>query len=334
MSEEAGFAKISIEELGLKQGDLAPFDLFVFLHASGRHHPIVKQGERLDETHWANLLRLQGTNLFVKEIGLKEWQSRQAPRPDQILASIKKPAFRGEVLGDEAKERLQGLYNALVQSPNDSVNFSDKLGEMSDSLLDVLVPEARDAKTSILQQLRHMHLMNHAAAITTLAMLTALANGFESRTAFSNLAFACLLMDAGMVDLSEKEIQTYYRKRSELPSHVMDRIRLHPMKSGQMLQGMKDLNETVVQLVLLHHELHNGKGYHRGIRTGNVSPLARNLSFAVDLCEHIKGAELRDERITLGQAIAQLAEKGVEIHDRRHGADISTKLCEYLNIKS
>jgi HD-GYP domain-containing protein (c-di-GMP phosphodiesterase class II) len=200
-------------------------------------------------------------------------------------------------------------------------------------LLDLLVPEARDAKSSILQQLRHIHLMNHAAAISSLVMLTALANGFESRTAFSNLAFACLLMDAGLVDVSEKELLTYYKNRTELPAHVMDRIRLHPMKSSQMLQGMKDVNEAVQQLVLLHQELHNGKGYHRGLRTGSVSPLARNLAFAVDLYEHIKGAELRGEKLTIAQAIVLLSERGAAVHDRRHGADISTKLQEYLNLK-
>jgi HD-GYP domain-containing protein (c-di-GMP phosphodiesterase class II) len=334
MSETESFVKVSVADLALKKGDVAPFDLYVFLHASGRHHSIVKRGEVIEETHWFNLLRLQDSNLFVKEEPVfLDWRAKRKARVEEVLASIKKPVFHGEVLGDEAKEKLQAIYAGLLTTPAAGKDICAALQEMSDSLLDLLVPEARDAKSSILQQLRHIHLMNHAAAISSLAMLTALANGFESRTAFSNLAFACLLMDAGLVDVSEKELLTYYKNRTELPSHVMDRIRLHPMKSAQMLQGMKDISEAVQQLVLLHQELHNGKGYHRGLRTGSVSPLARNLAFAADLYEHIKGAELRGEKLTLAQSIVLLSERGVQAHDRRHGADISTKLQEYLNLK-
>jgi HD-GYP domain-containing protein (c-di-GMP phosphodiesterase class II) len=198
--------------------------------------------------------------------------------------------------------------------------------------METLVPETRDAKSMILQQLRHIHLMNQAAAISSLAILVALSNGFESRTAFSNLSFACLLMDAGLVELSEKEIETYYRNRTELPSHVMDRIKMHPLKSTQMVAGVKEANEAVMQLIMSHHELHNGRGYHRGVRTGSLSPLARNLAFAVDLYEYIKGSELRKEKSSLAQAILILSEKGVPMHERRHSAEISAKLGEYLKL--
>lgn len=335
MSDSKEFAKVSLGDLDLKKGDLAPFDLYVFLHASGRHHAIVKRGERIDDAHWANIVRLQDSNLFVRDDSFYlEWKTKQPPKSHALLASLKKPIFRSEVLGDEAKDTLKIIYSSLTEASLNSKEISATLTELSDSLLDVLVPEARDAKSTILQQLRHLHLMNHAAAISSLAILTALANGFESRTAFSNLAFACLLMDAGLVDVSEKDLLTYYRNRTELPSHIMERIRLHPMKSTQMLQGMKEINETVQQLVLLHHELHNGKGYHRGVRTGGTSPLSRNLTFAVDLYEQIKGAELRGEKVSLGHSIQVLCEKNTEIQDRRHGAEISTKLVEYLKLRT
>jgi len=335
MSDSKEFAKVSLGDLDLKKGDIAPFDLYVFLHASGRHHPIVKRGERIDDNHWANIVRLQDSNLFVRDDNFySDWKTKQPPRADQLLAALKKPIFKGEVIGDEAKSTLKNIYMALAQPSINTKEISAAFAQLSDALLDVLVPEARDAKSSILQQLRHIHLMNHAAAISSLAMLTALANGFESRTAFSNLAFACLLMDAGLVDVPEKDLLTYYKNRTELPSHVMDRIRLHPMKSAQMLQGMKEINETVQQLVLLHHELHNGKGYHRGLRTGSTSPLSRNLAFAVDLYEHIKGAELRGEKVSLGHSIQVLSEKNTEVQDRRHGVEICTKLMEYLNLRT
>jgi response regulator RpfG family c-di-GMP phosphodiesterase len=334
MAGSENFSKISLEALSLKKGDKVPFDLFVFLHAAGRYHPIVRRGELLDGGHWANLQRLQGSNLYIKGEAYQELKSHAVSPTQRILADIKKPAFRGEILGDEAKKKLQGVYESLLLGTGASQGVAQDLTELSGSLLDVLVPEVVGAKAAILQQLRHIHLMNHAAAISALAVLTALANGFESKTAFSNLAFACLLMDAGLVDVTEKDLLTYYRNRSELPSHIMDKIRLHPMKSGQMLQGMKEVNETILQLVVLHHELHNGKGYHRGLRTGSVSPLARNLSFAVDLYENIKGAELRGEKVSLGQAILTLTEKGVDVHDRRHTAEISTRLCDYLKLRT
>jgi HD-GYP domain-containing protein (c-di-GMP phosphodiesterase class II) len=334
MAADVLYSSVSIEDLKLEKGRPSPLDLYVFLHASGRHHPLVKKGEAINETHWSNIVRLQGANLFVRAEDLSAWRSTQAPSPKEILSAMKTPAFKGEVLGEEAKEQLHKVYESLLTANVPKGALAETLAGLSENLLETLVPETKDAKSMILHQLRHIHLMNHSAAISSLAILVALANGFESRTAFSNLSFACLLMDAGLVDLSEKEMNTYYRNRSELPSHVMDRVRLHPLKSTQMLQGVKEVNESVQQLILVHQELHNGKGYHRGIRTGNVSPLARNLSFAVDLYEHIKGAELRGDKVSLAQAIALLSEKNILIHDRRHGADISTKLCEYLGLQA
>lgn len=326
------FKKIHMEDLSLEKGKLAPVDLYVFLHASGRHHPIVKKGEVLGETHWNNLLRLQGTNLFVAEEDFGEWVAEHSTNPQDLIQQIKHPAFVGEILGPQAKAKLNQVYLSLVNVDTPPTALGETLTNMSDKLMEVLVPEAFDAKSMILNQLRHLHLMHQAAAISSLAILVALANGFESRTAFSNLAFACLLMDAGLIELSEKEIETYYRNRTELPAHVMDRIRLHPLKSSQMVAGVKEANEAVVQLMMSHHELHNGKGYHRGVRTGSLSPLARNLAFAVDLYEYIKGSELRKEKASLAQAIIILSEKGVAMHERRHSSEISSKLGEYLKL--
>jgi hypothetical protein len=326
------FIKVMLEELSLEKGKLSPLDLYVFLHASGRYHPIVKKGELLGDTHWANLLRLQGSNLFVSEADLAQWKAENSQNPKDLILQIKTPVFEGEVLGQQAKAKLQQLYIGLVNVDTPPKVLGETLVDMSEKLMETLVPELRDTKSVILQQLRYIHLMNQVAAISSLAILVALANGFESRTVFSNLSLACLLMDAGLIELSEREIETYYRNRSELPTHVMDRIKMHPLKSSQMVSGIKEANEVVMQLILVHHELHNGKGYHRGVRTANLSPLARNLSYAVDLYEHIKGAELRKEKLSLAQALVILSEKGVPMHERRHSADISAKLGEYLKL--
>lgn len=330
--QETSYQKILMEDIGLQKDGPTPLDLYVLLHTSGRHHPIIKKGELLGEAHWNNLLRLQGSNIFVLVSEFEVWKSENKPSPQDLLNKFNPPAFEGEVLGADAKVKLNEIYLSLVNDKKANLSMGQTLISMSDKLIETLVPELHDARSMILKQLRHLHLMHQAAAISSLAILVALANGFESRSVFSNLSFSCMLMDAGLVELSEGELDLYYSNRNELPVHIMDRIRFHPLKATQILSNFKEANETVVQLILNHHELHNGKGYHRGVRTSSLSSLARSLSYAVDLYEHVKASELRKEKVGLGKIILALSEKNVPVHERRHSSEISSKIAEYLKL--
>ncbi len=338
MSENVGevkYRKVSVEEMGLVKGDLIPYSLFVFLHASNRYHPIVEQGQRLEGEHWSNLAKLDAANLYISSEDFKKWEKIREKKPENILKKIPVMPFNGQVLGDEAKVQLKLFYETLTRNPltgtAKAVAISE-LSEFSEGLLKSLVPEAADMKSSLINQMRNIHVMHDAAAISSLALLAALSNDFESRSSLGNIGKACILMDAGLGDLEEEHLETYYRNRNELPVHIRDKIHGHPLKSTYLGQEI-ELAEALSQMILVHHELYNGKGYHRGIRTSGVSPLSRCLCMAVDIFEQLKGAELRGHPVSLASVIRGLMYEQAEPTERRHGKELVKKLCDYLGIK-
>ncbi len=329
------YRKVSIEEMGLQKGDKNPFTLFVFLHASDRYHPIVEGGQPLSEEHWANLAKLDTANLYISSVDFEAWEKVRGKTPSSILKNLPAAPFNGQVLGNEAKEKLRLFYETLTKNPltgTAKAVATSALSSMSDGLLKTLVPEASNMKSELLTQMRNIHVMHDSAAISTIALLVALSNEFESRASLGNISKACLLMDASLGDLEEEHLETYYRNRNELPVHITEKIQQHPLKSAYLSHGI-EMGEVISQMVLVHHELYNGKGFHRGIRTSGVSPLARCLCLAVDIFEQVKGAELRGNPVSLGTVITGIYHENAEPTERRHGKELLVKLCAYLGLK-
>ena len=173
--------------------------------------------------------------------------------------------------------------------------------------------------------------MTHATAITSLAVVAAIANDFKSKTSIETLCKAAMLMDASLAEIEENHLQTYYRNRSELPTHVFEKIKNHPLKSQQLVAYLPTSNELVNQIILGHHELHNGKGYHRGVKLGTLPALVHVMSFAVDVYETLKSAELNKAPITLEKAIGKINERHLEPHLRRHTERIIKNVIAYLD---
>lgn len=329
------YRKVSLEEMGLVKGDTLPYALFVFLHASNRHHPIVEKGQKLVGQDWINLSKLDTSNLFISSKDFAEWDLIRQKTPDKLLKAIPSVPFNGQVLGDEARDKLKSFYRVLAANPLTGTHktiATSALAKMSDGLLNALVPEAKDLKSALLTQMRNIHVMNDSAAISSLALLVALSNDFESRPALANISKACLLMDASLGDLDPDDLETYYRNRNELSTHVLDKIKGHSLKSTYMGEGVH-LSEAISQMILVHHELYNGKGYHRGIRTSTVSPLARCLCLAVDMYEHMKGAELNNSPMSLARVIRMFLHERADPTQRRHARIIVEKMANYLGIK-
>lgn len=330
----SSFRKVSIDEMGLQKGDRVPYTLFVYLHASDRYHPIIQKDVVLKGADWENLERLDKSNLFVSSSDFQKWDTVRKRTSRQILSELKTPPFEKKVLGEDAQAKLREFYLSLTFNSltgSGKVIAVQTLEEMSESLNKVLAPETQDLKTNLLQQMRNLHVMNDMAAISSLAYLIALANGFDSQSSLSQLGKVCLLIDAGLGDMEQHHLETYYRARNDLPSHILEKFKKHPLKSAKIAEKLQ-IGEGFEQMILVHHELYNGKGYYRGIRTSNVSPLARCLCLAVDLFEQMKQEELNGREVRLKQLILNLLPRSGDISDWRHGRETVVSLCRYLGI--
>jgi response regulator RpfG family c-di-GMP phosphodiesterase len=183
----------------------------------------------------------------------------------------------------------------------------------------------------LIANLKYVLLMEDAAAITSIAVTTALAHGFDSKAIYRDLALASTLMDAPLADLSEETLKQYFVDPTALDPKRMEVIRQHPIVSAQAFSiRIKSFSPTVIQLILGHHELFNGKGFPKGTRSELLPSVVRSFSLAVDLFEIMKRAEYRGEDLELLAAAETLKQSETPSHLRRHNQKLVTSLIAFL----
>ena len=321
------------EEIASALGGMAKVDLFVFLASASKYLLFVPGGEKVSAAKIESLKAMGADNVFARVSA----PGASAPTPKTGFNVELKPSevFEGEKLGRVAAEKLKTAYRDYLLNPTEAAAgpLSQLISESSETVLSLLAPESVQVKEALVKNLKNLRFMNDVAGLTTLSLMVAQANEFESRSVFQTLSQAVLVMDFALADLEDHSMKTYYRNRKELPSHILEKIMAHPVKSEAIASKMPIMNETMRQLILLHHELHNGKGYHRGIKTSQVLPLARVLALAVDLYEQLRGAELRGETSTLKDILLGLREYNIEPHLRRHSTKLIQNTLKFLDIE-
>lgn len=325
------------DKFKLKTGLVSQFDLYVYLATSSQYVLLIHKNEIVSETKFKQAEQLWGKNLFIKKTDLSLFLGEAPPDKSPTLDSLlPEEVFEKDILGEPAERALKAAYQELLGSKDsslDGVDPTETLKEMSDKILGLLLPEVKESRDTLLKQLKNVSYMNNASAISTLAVLIALANDFNSKTSLEALCRAVVLMDASLAEIDDATMDTYYRNRDELPTHVWEKIKNHPLKSQQLVAYMPIANEIVNQLILTHHELHNGKGYHRGIRSGGVLLLGQVLSLAVDTFERLKSATLNGDReYSLKSALDSFREKHLEPHSRRHPEKLVNNVFKFLTV--
>lgn len=86
-----------------------------------------------------------------------------------------------------------------------------------------------------------------------------------SDTQLSELELAGLLHDIGMIGVPENILH----KQEKLSSDEYDEIKKHVITGVKILEDIKQLR-SVIRIVSLHHERHDGKGYPYGLSADNI----------------------------------------------------------------
>ncbi|MBP7843969.1 MAG: hypothetical protein KA116_04075 [Proteobacteria bacterium] len=321
--------RIELKEVPTDSDGNTLLNLYVLLPSSRRYVVFVSKGDSLNPEKQERLKNHALPNIFVLpselKAALEEKNTKKvyADHPD---------GFHSEVLGKEAKADLKKIYNILMgNSTVDQKLHSQILQESADKILSIVAPESKELRDTVVKSSKYVHLMNDSSAITTLSVLFAFANGFDSRKSYFELTCAALVMDVSLDALSPKERELSLTFFSTLPKEVQKTIQNHPIKSHQLVsERIPNLSDTTMQLILNHHELFNGKGYPRGIRSESLFPLVKILSFSVDVYERLRKAEILKQPLDILSAVKEIHDEKVEAHLRRHNRKISQKIIELL----
>lgn len=230
-----------------------------------------------------------------------------------------------------ANDLMGVLHECQILSPQKITLEKSGLSKTADKLLKVISPELQAAREQLKRIPAYIDHIEDSATITALSTLFAIAKGQNSRSTFKDLAHACLFMDIGLVELKAEDKNRYWSPLESLPKSLQKKILNHPMRSYEIIQK-KFLNfpDIVAQMIVGHHELFNGQGYPRKVRSELLAPMVRLLAFSVDVFEHMKRQKLQSLNPSVEDSVKYFLEEPVEPHMRRHNLTLCREIWNFI----
>ncbi len=342
------FVPIELENIPRDAFGNVGTDLYVHLPTANRFICYVIKGDELSPRKLEALKAHVEPRLYVPVVeappptppaqDVREGVRIDAMKNDYVQvfrgAGISEENLKLELITKEAEAELRQVFESVLDpSAAENSLVAEKLQSMADDIVKVIAPEIEDIKGHLLRNTKYLKVMNDSSAISSLAVLFGLANGFDTQRSYKELAYATLVMDIAMTEFDETTINAYYRNPDALDAATLQKIKTHPVKSHQLAtEKLKSMTEVTKQLVLTHHELRNGKGYPRGLRTDTIFPIARVLSLAVDVFENLKRDELDSSRsLTIQDILRMFIDPGIEPHLRRHDTKMVQTILRFMD---
>ena len=320
-----------------KVGDTLAFDVYVQLPRAGRFLRYVCAGDIWDERRSNVILTHTNPTLYKSlhdAFGSASINPQSLGTPPSVPLAETPPEIL--VFKDTVDKELDDIFR-FVNNPSeaDAPQTIKAMEDLSKKIIEVVAPEVENLRENILQQSKYLMVMSDSAAITSIAVLVAMAHGFDSRKIFRDLSMAILLMDAPLANLPEETVLKYYRDRQSLATKEWEEIRRHPARAHEVVSTrLKTVTDSVLQLILNHHELYNSKGYPRQLRNEMLPPIVRSLAVSVDLFEIMKREHLAGKDIDILQALSELREPTIEPHLRRHNQKLIQSAVQYIQNQS
>jgi hypothetical protein len=304
---------------------------------------LVPDSEGADETKTRTSTKQAPSRNVESEVHRSKGDA-PAEKPGARSSSVSKADLESGMLMQFGKESAEFLkkpiahelskifYEVILPNPGEFTLEDTPIAEMSSRLLDIIAPDVDNFRSHFRRIPQYLSVMDDSAAVTTIAVLYAVALGQTSRSVFRDLSYACLLMDFALLDLSAENWNLYYQNRSQLSPEMLTKVQNHPRRSYEIVQKkFTRLPEIVGQLILGHHELFNGRGYPRGIRSELLAPLVRMFACAVDTFEIMKQESLHLSNPSLLEVLSRfIASSGTQPHERRHSLTLVRQIHQFL----
>jgi hypothetical protein len=319
------FEPVSIKQIPKDSKGNCTVDLYVFLPTPRRFVIFVTAGERFGPARQAALNRHPVPALFMRAAGEISTPVVEGPATAQDKAY--------EILGNATTKGLREIFLALNEPSESPKAAIGKLEKLADDIVKVVAPDVGSIKNKMLQNTEYLWVMNEAAALTTIAVTFAAANGIVSAQPLRDLVLACLFMDLPLAKMEEEDMLTYLKNPFTLPPDLRKEYENHSQEAYTMAKNLNYFSEACLQLIRNHHELHNGTGFPRAIRTSTLSPMLGVLSAAVGVFENLKRAQLLEKPTTFHEAIFETLETNLEMHKRRWSKDIIDKVIVFMGLE-
>jgi CRP-like cAMP-binding protein len=208
-------------------------------------------------------------------------------RADFETLLYKAPALAYRIL-KELSTRLRETA-ALLVSHLQKRNRQLARSSVEAMTLVVQAVEKRDARTS-----------GHARRVMGLCRAIGARLGLPEEE-LAALELGALLHDLGMLSMPE----SVAKKEGPLTPQENTRLREHPLRSREMIEGITFL-ETAAPAIISHHERFDGSGYPQGL-SGQEIPLPGRILAVADAFEAMTRDRPYRKRLSVGEAAAEIA---------------------------
>ena len=179
----------------------------------------------------------------------------------QVAAAFLRIADDDPLWDDLQRDGLAELVRDLDPPELDRVADEAALDRVCEAFADVI-----DAKSPFTAR--------HSRGVAAYALLIGQTLGLE-RDELRDIRRAGLLHDIGKLGVPNSILD----KPAKLTDEEFATMRLHPRFTEEILRGVEAF-ASFAEMAAAHHERMDGRGYHRGVRAGDLSPSARALAVA------------------------------------------------------
>lgn len=201
----------------------------------------------------------------------------------ELLKCADDACYRAKFL---RKNRVEAYYSILEELQNE-VDESDKSMIASIKTL-IAVINAKDKYTYL-----------HVEKVVYYCNLLADQQGM-SETDKKKFVYAAYLHDIGKINIPEEILM----KVEKLTPEEWNTLKSHPQNAAEIIKNIESL-DTVVPIILQHHEKFDGTGYPNKLKGEEIHPLARLLT-VVDSFDAMTSVRPYQSKKTYAQAIEEL----------------------------
>jgi HD-GYP domain-containing protein (c-di-GMP phosphodiesterase class II) len=248
------------------------YDFEIYLRINNTYRLFASKKARLTKDH-ISVLKSKDTHIFVPE---DDWEIAR----NQLYHN------RGRVMAltdQEARVKAESVYNSAMQSIKDAYNgllpktIAD-VEKNADDLVKLILSD-----DNVIESLKLMATTDHftyqhsvRVGIYSTGLLLKLMKENLTKNQIKKLSTGFFLHDIGMTRIPMQILE----KPERLSTIEWKLIRMHPLWGHESLLKTDFLSLEAANIILMHHERHDGRGYPNKIKGDDIPIYARICSIA------------------------------------------------------
>lgn len=260
----------------LRELDRAPFDVFMYLPSNRRIMLYFREGQPVEKAQLEKFEKHKNYSLFIRKSDIAKYKTFTSDSLLRIKAA--------EGLSDDAKiASIQENVHIMMGPFFADGELSDEEGrqtvrQLQEALRGLQIKPNLERETlQSLEKLAAQKMTNasHSNNVAAYCALFGIALGLQN---IDELRLGGLLHDVGLADLP---VELLGRDEKKMSPEDRARYHLHPGNGRtDVINRNVPVTETVLDMILLHHERPDGSGYPYGKKKDEIPVAAQICAFA------------------------------------------------------